>query len=357
MSENEDISEFDFERIYILYANSNLGYAGMAAAVLFMAFVVEQFSSPTIAVIWMVAMIVAYLPRIALSIAFKIKVTRNQIDNNNVKPWERYFNLACIAPFLCFASAIFIPYGENSDIGLLLYAVVVMTLIAGGVITYSTSLPAILLFINLTMLPLIVRCLLMQDFLFTALGGAIAIGYLLIMRLILKQNSVLLENIALKIENKRQSLTDPLTKLWNRRRLHLLIENLIPVSRRSGEPFSIILVDIDHFKQYNDTHGHGSGDEVLVCVSAILEECSRDQDLVVRYGGDEFLLVLPATNIKEAVTLTERIRSAIKDRTQVTISAGLAMHSKDMEFDQLVQSADTSLYVAKESGRDSFASA
>lgn len=357
MSEADDSSEFDLERISLLYANTNIGYLGMAAAVIFFTYVIASSSSPTIAIIWMVAMFVAYLPRFALSIKFSSKLKKTLIDSSNVKLWERYFFNASIAPFLCFASVIFIPFGDNSVISLLFYAIIVMALVAGGIVTYSTSLSALMLFVNLTMLPLIARSFFMQDALLTALGGTLAIAYVLFLRIIPRQNKIFLENIALKIENRHQSLTDSLTNLSNRRRLYLHIENLIPVARRSGKPFTVILLDIDYFKEYNDSRGHGAGDDVLVSVSAILVECSRDQDLVVRYGGDEFLLVLPSTNINEAMTLTERIRTAVKERTEVTISAGLAMHSKDMEFDQLVKSADTRLYAAKENGRDSFVSA
>ena len=92
------------------------------------------------------------------------------------------------------------------------------------------------------------------------------------MNLIIRQHKTLIENIALKIENNKFSLIDPLTKLWNRRRLDLHVEKLVPASRRSGEPFSLIFLDIDHFKQYNDMYGHSKGDELLKKVAEVLQE-------------------------------------------------------------------------------------
>ena len=115
-----------------------------------------------------------------------------------------------------------------------------------------------------------------------------------------------------------------------------------------------MLLDIDNFKLFNDKFGHSAGDELLVKVSEILEDCSRDQDLTVRYGGEEFLLVLPSTSLESAQILVDRIRSAIKENTDVTFSAGIAMHSENLTFDQLVEKADKCLYAAKTEGRDRY---
>lgn len=354
MSDNTDNPDVDFERINILYDNSRFGYIGIAAAVIFFSFVIWNVAGSNYALIWMSAVFITYIPRLTLSFQFSKKLTAREITPQNVKPWEKYFYQASIIPFLCFSSAVFIPYGDGSLNVILFYAVMVMILLSGGILTYSTSLPALFLFMNVTMLPLIVRCFWTQDLLFVALGLTLLIGYLLLSRLMSRLHKLLLENITLKIENQYQSLTDPLTKLGNRRRLRLRIEDLIPVTRRRGEPFSIILLDIDRFKKFNDSYGHTAGDELLVKVAGILLECSRDQDLVVRYGGEEFLLVLPSTNIGDAIVLTERIRSILKERTEVTMSAGLAMHSDDQDFEQLIELADKSLYKAKESGRDKY---
>jgi len=354
VSKKEENPKLDFERISILYQNTSFGYFGIAVGVLFFGYIIDQLSSVNAAYPWMTAVGIAYLPRIAVSIMFSRKFKAREITFENIKPWENYFFYTSIIPFLCFSSAVFIPYDQNEFIAFLYYAVIVMTLISGSILTYSTSLPVIFLFMNASMLPLIAKTFWMQEALFNAFGFMLIISYLLISRLIPRQNKLLVENIALRIENEHQSLTDPLTKLGNRRRLYLLIETLVPSSLRRKDPFSIMLLDIDHFKRFNDQHGHSAGDELLVKVSNILQDCSRDQDLVVRYGGEEFLLVLPSTDLESAQTLINRIRSVIKARTDVTFSAGIAVHSENLSFDQLVEKADKCLYTAKTGGRDRY---
>jgi diguanylate cyclase (GGDEF)-like protein len=353
-SKKKNISELDFARISVLYENTTVGYFGIAAGVFFIGYIVEQLASIQVALPWMIAVAISYIPRIILSVVFAKKMKTQEITFENVKPWENYFFYSSILPFLCFSSAVFIPYGDNDFIALLYYAVIVMTLISGSILSYSTSLPVIFLFINASMLPLIAKTFWIQEALFNALGLLLVIAYLLLSRLIPRQNKLLVENIQLRIENEHQSLTDPLTKLGNRRRLYLLIETLVPSSLRRKDPFSIVLLDIDNFKKFNDEYGHSAGDELLVQVSDILKECSRDQDLVVRYGGEEFLLVLPSTNLESAQILVDRIRSAIKEQTEVTFSAGIAMHSEQLTFDQLVEKADACLYTAKTEGRDRY---
>ncbi len=344
--------KLDFERISVLYENTNVGYFGIAAGVLFFGYIIDQLASIDVAYPWMIAVALAYVPRVIISITFARKMKAREITFENVKPWENYFFYSSIVPFLCFSSAVFIPYEQNEFIALLYYAVIVMTLISGSILTYSTSLPAIFLFMNASMLPLIAKTFWIQEALFNALGLLLAIAYVLISRLIPRQNRLLVENIALRIENEHQSLTDPLTKLGNRRRLYLLIETLVPSSVRRKDPFSIVLLDIDNFKQFNDEFGHSAGDDLLVQVSDILKDCSRDQDLVVRYGGEEFLLVLPSTNLESAQILVDRVRLTIKEKSSITFSGGIAMHSEKHSFDELIKKADDCLYTAKSEGRD-----
>ena len=354
MRNNNNNLELEFERINIFYVNSSFAYLGSAISVLFLGFIVYKYASPNMAFLWVLAVFVSFLPRIITSIIFKRKLNNHEITPNNISPWERYYILNSIFPFLCFASVIFIPYQENTFISILFCTVIILSMVSGGVLTYSTSTGVMMLHINISMLSLIAKYFWMQNIIFTVLGCYLIIAYILLMRLAKKHNKAFIENISLKIESKNQSLIDPLTKLWNRRRLYLFIEKLIPASRRSGEPFSIIMLDIDHFKKFNDTHGHNAGDDLLVEVSGILLKCSREQDLVVRYGGEEFIVVLPSTNIEQAKVIAERIHASIKENTDVTISAGLAIYSDQMDFEKLVKQADKALYAAKEDGRNRF---
>ena len=354
MKDSDSNSELDFERITVLFSNAFTAQLGFALSVLFIYFIIYEYSSSNAALYWVIAVIIISLPRFILSIIFKSRLENQKITPDNIRPWENYYILSFIFPFLCLAAALFIPYQENVLASVLFCAVVFSFLISGGILAHSTSKVFVLIYLNIILLPLIIKLFLMQDILFTTLACYIFIAYIFLTRMILKLNKLLIENITLKIENKNQSLLDPLTKLWNRRRLYLHIEKLIPVSRRSGEPFCIIILDIDYFKQYNDTHGHSAGDDLLVEVAKIFVKCSREQDLIVRYGGEEFMVVLPSTNIEQAKVIAERIRVTVKEETDVTISGGLAVYSDRIDFDQLVIRADEALYQAKEDGRDRY---
>jgi diguanylate cyclase (GGDEF)-like protein len=155
----------------------------------------------------------------------------------------------------------------------------------------------------------------------------------------------------------RLALTDPLTDLANRRGGEESIIREIARSRRNATPLSCVLIDIDHFKAINDVEGHAGGDEVLRQVSRILIASVRGSDLAIRWGGEEFILVLPEVDLDGARKLAERIRSSIErlrvsERRAVTISAGVAMLKVDGTIAELLAEADKRLYVAKARGRN-----
>ncbi len=151
---------------------------------------------------------------------------------------------------------------------------------------------------------------------------------------------------------------DELTQLKNRRRFNEDLEHHVTLSIRGGMPLSLIILDVDRFKQYNDTFGHPAGDEVLRGVSASLRACVREHDLVARFGGEEFVVLLPSTDADTALVVAERIRAAIAARTWPfgTVSASLGVataHSERAEsLASLVDQADQALYRAKRAGRD-----
>lgn len=150
-----------------------------------------------------------------------------------------------------------------------------------------------------------------------------------------------------------RSLQDPLTGLANRRQLALTLEGHVSRAQRYGNPLSVVMVDIDRFKEFNDSQGHAGGDRLLVRLSRILRRESRDPDLVARYGGEEFLLLLPETGIEQAAEVAERLRAVVQRETLVTISLGVAAWSvAHPSSDDLVADADRALYEAKEAGRD-----
>ena len=155
---------------------------------------------------------------------------------------------------------------------------------------------------------------------------------------------------------------DPLTGLYNRRQMMNTLENEMDRSNRTGEPLSLILVDCDDFKKINDTYGHQAGDEVLMKLGETFKRHLRHYDAVARLGGDEFALILPATDIPEAVGIAGRIRQEVEQMTvdadladlQVTISLGVARHPQiQVQIpDDLIRAADYALYNAKRQGRN-----
>ena len=156
------------------------------------------------------------------------------------------------------------------------------------------------------------------------------------------------------------SRTDPLTKLWNRRYMHEIVERERVRIKRAFEPFSFILMDIDHFKNVNDTYGHECGDYVLATMAVILRSAVRKQDVVGRWGGEEFLLFLPSTSLKGALTIAESIRKKIADypfnysSTNIAITAtlGVSEYEETVSVEACVKLADDALYEGKESGRN-----
>jgi len=154
--------------------------------------------------------------------------------------------------------------------------------------------------------------------------------------------------------------TDPLTGLANRRGGEKHIANEISRARREKRPLSCLLIDIDRFKQVNDTFGHQAGDQLLRDISGLLRRTVRAYDILIRWGGEEFLIVLPGVDLEAARVLAERVRIAVETLDThgigpVTISAGAATFEKDYDFAATLRTADRRLYQAKAAGRNSVA--
>ena len=164
-----------------------------------------------------------------------------------------------------------------------------------------------------------------------------------------------LEKVRAELEN--QSLTDPLTGVNNRRAFDTRFEEEFLRAKRYEVACSLILIDIDFFKQYNDTFGHTAGDEALIAVAAVLKEDVRIHDMVARYGGEEFAIILPNTDSKGAMVMGERFRRSIQRASwkhkQLTISVGVAsLHEGIQKPMDLLRESDTALYEAKQAGRN-----
>ena len=159
-------------------------------------------------------------------------------------------------------------------------------------------------------------------------------------------------------EIRALSRTDPLTQLANRHWLSEVMPREIARSLRSERPLSLMLTDIDHFKRVNDEFGHPAGDATLRAVAAVLKSKARSTDLVVRYGGEEMLILLPDTDLTGGCRLSERIRQALERKPvaeigrPITMSFGVSQLRNGDELESLVERADKALYRAKQSGRN-----
>jgi len=177
-----------------------------------------------------------------------------------------------------------------------------------------------------------------------------------------------IRNLDQKVKEKTEKLkqlamTDSLTKLYNRRYFSEIASEIFELEKRENDTLSVIMLDIDKFKRVNDTYGHQAGDLVIVQVASILESMKRESDVVCRYGGEEFVLLLPKTPLEGAYVLAERIRKKVEETVidiqdaghiSVTVSLGVSEvdYIKDKNIESVIKRADDALYKAKQSGRN-----
>src|SRR5438034_4302451 len=185
-------------------------------------------------------------------------------------------------------------------------------------------------------------------------GGSGEVGYLtrafntLVSRLREKESQGELEKL---------SLTDSLTGLYNRRHLMGTLASEVQRSRRLRRAFSVLLADVDRFKQYNDTHGHLAGDAALVKIAEVFRRTTRQVDCVARYGGEEFVVMLLEANLATATLVAERIRSRVAEQDlgegNLSLSIGVAEYPDGGDTpEELIATADAAMYRAKSAGRN-----
>lgn len=178
-----------------------------------------------------------------------------------------------------------------------------------------------------------------------------------------KLKNLVLVDIYRLLQKERSALIDDLTGLYNRRFFNQVLRKELENSKRSGQPFSLLILDVDNFKEYNDKNGHRAGDDALVDLARILTENSRTIDHLVRYGGEEFVMILPRSEKDQAIQAAERYRRAVRDHEfqgqekmpekNLTATIGLAVYPSDArEGLELFELADEALYMGKKYGRN-----
>ena len=157
------------------------------------------------------------------------------------------------------------------------------------------------------------------------------------------------------------SIIDDLTQLYNSRHFHAQLEREIERSNRYGQPLTLLLLDIDKFKKFNDKYGHVEGDYVLSRLGQVVKRCLRETDSAYRYGGEEFTIILPMTTSEEGIVIAKRIQTELRNEVfspvldqniYMTISIGLAQYKLKEEMKAFVQRVDKLMYQAKKEGRD-----
>jgi diguanylate cyclase (GGDEF)-like protein len=197
-----------------------------------------------------------------------------------------------------------------------------------------------------------------SDFLFKPVRFA---ELLLRLRRVLKERHLTQERVKMLDQLQKLATTDGLTKLFNSRHFYSQLTKEVDRTLRYEPPLSMLLMDIDHFKRYNDTYGHLEGDKVLVRLAQIIESCLRKLDTAYRYGGEEFTVILPETTAEEAETVAQRIRATVekerffprpKEEVQVTVSIGATQYRPTEDLTSFIKRADTAMYSSKQQGRN-----
>ena len=182
----------------------------------------------------------------------------------------------------------------------------------------------------------------------------------LIVRLkrVLRERSLLAQQRQMESRLRELTITDDLTKLYNMRHFYVQLQLEMDRAARYKNPLSLLLLDVDRFKQFNDTYGHLEGDEILIKLASVIRDCLRKSDTAYRYGGDEFMVVLPQTQGDEAWKVAERIRTQFPaafprrepDRVDSALSIGVVEHRQGEDLSKLIKRADQAMYKAKKQG-------
>lgn len=192
--------------------------------------------------------------------------------------------------------------------------------------------------------------------------NALILGSLINWSIALTMGYFIIKSHKLYLKVEELTIIDSLTGAYNRRYLELFMEKTIPFSKRTNSSLVFMMLDIDHFKKVNDNYGHQCGDQALKHTSSIINNNVRNSGVFVRFGGEEFAVILPNTDVAEGLIIAERIREAVEksefiyqnERIHFTISIGVSVYSGE-NVEEFIEKSDNALYKAKENGRNQVA--
>lgn len=343
----------------------------------FVAVVYWEHANRTVLVIFVSSMAVLWVPAVLSWRRLRHRAKPARVSAGNERRAMIFSGTA--GALWAFAAAALFPVGGPAEQAALV--MLLAGLCAGSVAFFSSSPAASIAFYLPFMLTLFV-----QAVTFTPDGGVLpaAIGMFIACALLFTRTSwhQFVENVRVLVDRDRLlqeakesgvqlelmlnrmsdlAMVDELTGLKNRRSFFDAIESVIAASRRRGKPVAVALLDIDHFKDVNDTYGHSAGDSVLRDIAKRIEDTLRQEQIVGRVGGDEFVVLLPDTTPSQALVAIERVRKAIGDRQMdvpgaepvfVTVCGGISSLADGMPVTLAIQQADKAMYRAKALGRN-----
>lgn len=347
MDKNQSKKEqLDLQRIQILYHQAWFTFIGLLVSAAVIVYTIYPKLPWWITLAWLFLALSVIPVRLALLSAFKADIKNGRLSVEQARLSEKRWCLSTAIPSTAFASSIYFPYSSDQLIIFLFIGLVLVSMIAGSIVSSITSKKTVMVFMNLSILPYIARCFMETGETYWTLGVFFIAFYMIFLSLALRMNQTVLEAIRQQIERQEIAYKDSLTGLWNRRKLFTVVESM------EGKPYSLLLIDVDHFKYFNDKEGHTKGDEMLSEISLSILGCTQEKDLVVRYGGEEFLVLLPGVLSSAAERIAHQIRQRVIVDSTSTVSIGVADTELEKDFDALVELADKAMYQAKNDGRN-----
>lgn len=312
--------ELEFGRITDFFSKTRSVYLGLSFNILVTSQLIAPYTTLNAILLWVLTTAICYLPRIIITLRFFKAQKSKQLTSDNIGQWENQVYLHSFLPFLAFSSIAFLPFEGDVFSGVAIAALAIVALLSGGVIVYSSSFKVITLYLYVSLGCLIARCLYEGSYNFYIVAFYFSVMMLILRQLIKTQYQNFIDHLITQLNLEKASLTDPLTGVANRRHLELFLKSIIPVSYRSNTVFHVVMMDIDFFKQYNDTHGHVKGDELLINLANLVTNHIRSSDFFARYGGEEFALILTANSRDDTLDFLqhpdERDRGHIEDYHQ-----------------------------------------